>query len=197
MAVKDCVVLAPARPSARVVARVDPDAAARMAERLASRPAAGSGASVGVARRIPTALIVCAALGAVGVSVPPLLAAVQPRQAVVATTENLGVRHVATLWGGEMDVAGPGGLIFVPAVLGLAWLRRGSRHRGLRNAGAAAPHTGRRVPADGETSCRMARLRCPFLDVSSLKLAGRGFLGRAAGTIRSSRAPGLFGRGRA
>lgn len=162
-----CAVVA--RPSARLVARVDPEAAAW----LAARKAEGAGASIGAIRRIPTALIVCAALGVAGVSVPPLLAAVQPGQAV-RDWHGVGVRHGATLRGDEVAVPAPaGGLIFAPAVLMLGWLRRGTRRQGLRNAGAVAPHRGRHVPADGETPC-VRGFRCPFLDVSSLKLAGRG-----------------------
>lgn len=129
------------RDPARVVRRVDPEAAARLAERLAARPGAGVGAmAVGPLRRVPTVAIVCAAVVLGGVSAPRIVEAVFPPKAS-EVVESFGVRHVT-------PVPAPGGaLIFVPAVLALAWLRRpvrGDRMRvgsapGMSAGGVARP----------------------------------------------------------
>jgi hypothetical protein len=161
---KDCVVL---RPSSRVVAHVDPQAAAR----LAARKAEGAGASVGLIRRIPTVLIVCVAIGGTAATVPPILAALPPAGSVVV--ESYGVTHRSVVPGEDAAVPAPaGGLLFVSAVLALAWLRRSPMRAGVKASAAS-----RRAAGDPRSS---------FLPV--VQLAGRGG--------GSRRAPPLFGRRR-
>jgi hypothetical protein len=111
-----CIVV---RPSARIVARVDP----AVAEMLAARPRIGTGARIGVIRRIVAPVIVCASVAG---------AAPIPREPV--ETPAPAAHQVITLpLGHATPVPAPGaGLIFVTACLTLAWLRRSGGTQGRR-----------------------------------------------------------------